>query len=203
MGRDGSVTHWIHEAREGDPVAVQRLWERYYQRLVDLARRQLHTGNRRVTDEDDLASQVFEAFFRASSEGRFPDLSDRDELWRLLVRMTARKAIDQHRRQRRQRRGGGKVRGESVFQAEDSARYSLDQIVGDDPAPEFVTSMKEQVGLLLKALQSDELRQLASDKLQGFTNAEMAERWECSERTIERKMKLIRAKLNDELNCDE
>jgi hypothetical protein len=30
----GSVTHWLGPLREGDPGAAQRLWERYFQRLL-------------------------------------------------------------------------------------------------------------------------------------------------------------------------
>jgi hypothetical protein len=46
-------------------------------------------------------------------DGRFTQLADRDDLWRLLVLIMARKASAQMRRDRRQKSGGGRVVGES------------------------------------------------------------------------------------------
>ena len=152
MASDGSVTHWIHEIKEGDSVAAQQLWERYFGRLVQLARRELHGGNRRVADEEDVAVDVFEKFCRAAEAGRFSQIwRDRDALWRLLVRMTARQAIDQLRRESRARRGGGGVRGESALGA---ARLddpnAIAQVIGDQPTPEFCATMTEQFHKLME-----------------------------------------------------
>ena len=97
MEADGSVTHWIYELKAGREHAAQQLWERYYERLVRLVRVELRGANRRVSDEEDVAISVFDAFCRAAESGRFPNLADRDSLWRLLVRMAARKAIDLRR----------------------------------------------------------------------------------------------------------
>jgi DNA-directed RNA polymerase specialized sigma24 family protein len=74
-----------------------------------------------MADEEDVAASVLESLFRAAQKGRFPDLADRHDLWRLLLQMTARKAIDMKRRETRQRRGGGRVAGESAFGAVDSS----------------------------------------------------------------------------------
>ena len=35
---DGSITGWIAGLKSGDPGAAQPLWERYFARMVDLAR---------------------------------------------------------------------------------------------------------------------------------------------------------------------
>lgn len=200
MRPDGSITHWIHEIKDGNRDAAQVLWERYFTRLVNLARKELAGGNRRVSDEEDLAVGVFECFCRAAKDGRFPDLSDRDSLWRLLVKMTARRSIDQHRKHSRLRRGGGNVRGESVFHKDsgDDA-MELAQVIGNEPTPEFVVTMSEEVGRLLELLEKQELKDLAIAKMEGYTNEELAKRHQCSTRTIERRVKLIRVKLNEEL----
>ncbi len=198
MRPDGSITHWIHEVKGGNRDAVQHLWERYFSRLVALAKASIDSSSRRVSDEEDVAAQVFESFWKAAESGRFPDLSDRDSLWRLLVKMTGRRVIDRHRRQNRQRRGGGRVRGESVFQQHaDREQQALADVIGLEPTPEFVVMMREQVVGLLNLLGNDELRQLALAKMEGRTNKEIAVDLDCSERTVERRLKLIRAK------CDE
>jgi hypothetical protein len=109
MSSDGSVTRWIDQLQLGDPAAVQQLWQRYFQRLVGLARKKLANAPRRVADEEDVALSAFDSFCRNAEQGRFPDLADRDGLWRLLVVMTARKAGHLRRDQGRQKRGGGQL----------------------------------------------------------------------------------------------
>ena len=41
MSSEGSVTRWFDALQAGDPAAAQQLWERYFQRLVGLARQKL------------------------------------------------------------------------------------------------------------------------------------------------------------------
>ena len=61
-----------------------------------------------------------------------PGSDDRDDLWRLLVAITERKAIDQMRRARRVKRGGGRVRTEADLAAggPDDEPAGLDKIAG-------------------------------------------------------------------------
>ncbi len=200
MNSGGSVTHWILEIKSGNPQAAQELWERFFVRLVRLARIELGTGNRRASDEEDVAISVFNNFCTAAENGRFPNLADRDSLWRLLVKMAAHKAIDQRRYETRQRRGGGKVRGESALgkPGDLDNPQAIAQVIGDTPTPEFSAMMTEQVERLLDVLSDDQLRALALGKMEGYSNAEMAQRMGCSPRTVERRLKLIRVKCKEE-----
>src|SRR5271157_2479085 len=103
----GSVTRWLGDLKAGDPDAAQRLWERYFAELVRLARARLGGVSRAAADEEDVALSAFESFCAAVSDGRFPRLEDRDDLWRVLVTVAERKAFDLIRRQRRLKQGGG------------------------------------------------------------------------------------------------
>ena len=47
-----------------------------------------------TADEEDVALSAFDSFFRSAEQGRFPRLSDRDDLWQILVLVTTRKAVD-------------------------------------------------------------------------------------------------------------
>ena len=113
-GTEGSVTAWIGALRGGDSdEAAHRLWDRYFDRLVDLARARLRFAARGPDDEEDAALSAFESLCRGVTEGRFVRLGGRDELWRLMATITARKAADRIEREGRQKRGGGRVRGEA------------------------------------------------------------------------------------------
>src|SRR5262245_47235933 len=101
MSSPGSVTHWLALLRAGEQGAAQPLWELYWARLVSLARRKLGEVPRRVADEEDVALSAFDSFCRRAQLGCFPQLSDRDDLWQLLVVLTARKAARLRRDQAR------------------------------------------------------------------------------------------------------
>src|SRR6516225_4547703 len=147
MTSDGSVTVWIGELKEGDHAAAQALWERYFRKLVRLARARFRDTARRVLDEEDAALSAFDSFCRGAAEGRFPQLRDRDNLWPLLVVITARKVIDARKHATRQKRGGGKVRGESAWlNAADGSDHDggINLVIGDEPTPAFVADLAEQ-----------------------------------------------------------
>ena len=66
-----------------------------FDRLVHLARAHLKSSLRRVADEEDVAICAFNSFCRGAEQGRFPKLDDSTDLWRVLVTITERKAINQ------------------------------------------------------------------------------------------------------------
>src|SRR5262245_58541454 len=113
MSSKGSVSRWVTALKGGDAAAAQPLWERYHRQLVALARQKLQSARRRAADEEDVVQNAFQSFFRGVARGRFPQLDDRDNLWRLLVVITARKALDQLAHERTLRQGGGTLQGES------------------------------------------------------------------------------------------
>ena len=190
----GSVTALLAHLRAGDHEAAQPLWERYYPRLVGLARQRLRGTPRRVADEEDVALSAFDSFCRGVEQGRFPQLKDRDGLWALLVLITVRKAADLLQYNRRERRGGGQVRGDSAWAGRDgeAGAGGLDDIEAGDPTPDVAVQLAEEFQLLLDRLDSDELRRIAVWKLEGYSNAEIASRLGCAEVSVERRLRLIR-----------
>ena len=194
MNDHGSITQWLDKVKEGDSLAVQAVWDRYYQRLIGLARKKLRDTARRVVDEDDVVAAAFDSFLRGAEAGRFPRLDDRDDLWQVLVMITARKAVNQMKHQARQKRGGGNVRGESALYSPDSPedRAAIDQVVGSSPTPEFAADVSEQVENLLIQLDDEVLRRVALAKMEGYTNDEIATQLGVKTRTIERKLRVIR-----------
>jgi DNA-directed RNA polymerase specialized sigma24 family protein len=189
-----SVTRWIRQLKEGDPAAAQALWERYFHRLVTLARARLRGTPCRVADQEDVALSAFDSFCRGLQQGRFPQLSDRDNLWELLIVITVHKAINQIKRERRQKRGGGAVRGDSVFGPSDaSGQAGFASLQGNEPSPDFAVEVAEEYQRLLHKLGDDELRRIAVSKLEGWNNSDIAQQLGCAISTIERRLRLIRA----------
>jgi len=196
MSKSTNVSHWIYLVKHGDSAAANRIWQHYYDCLVRAVRHRLYGQSRAVSDEEDIVLSVYDSFYSAVKKGRFPDLSDRDDLWRLLLRMSARKVVDRRRHDQRQRRSGGvnlhsfnhATNGENVIEA-----------IGNEPTPEMVLMMQESVEQFFSHLGVGQLRDLAGAKLEGYSNAELAERFDCSERTIERRLHLIREKCQQEL----
>jgi DNA-directed RNA polymerase specialized sigma24 family protein len=192
---EDSVTHWIEQLKAGDPAAAERLWERYFKRLVAVARSQLRGTPRRVADEEDVALSAIDSFCRGVQRGRFSELLRRDNLWRLLVTITLRKARDVRRDEQRLKRGGGQVLGEAEWlEAADSAggEAGLDYMVGREPTPEMAAEVGEECRRLLGRLDDATLQEVALLKMEGYTNDELAARLGCGLRTVERKLRLIR-----------
>jgi DNA-directed RNA polymerase specialized sigma24 family protein len=189
MQLDESVTEWIDQLRVGDPAAAQHLWERYFRRLVRLARDRLGGVRRAAADEEDIALSAFDSFCRAVEQGRFPQLQDRDGLWRLLVVITERKAADLARGQARQKHGGGRLRDDAP----------VDAVPDREPTPDFAVLVAEECDRLLGLLGDDTLRTLALLKLEGYANDEIGGRLGCALRTVERKLALIRSAWEKEI----
>jgi DNA-directed RNA polymerase specialized sigma24 family protein len=195
-GGQGSVTHWLAALQAGDSAAAQPLWERYFDRLVRLARRQIGVARRggAEADEEDAALSAFDSFCRRAADGRFPRLDDRDDLWRLLVTLTACKAADQLRRRGRQKRGGGHILSEADLAgtADDPGGAGLERLVGREPTPEFAAMVAEQYRRLLGALGDETLRRVAVWRLEGYTGEEIAAKLGCARRTVVFRLELIR-----------
>jgi DNA-directed RNA polymerase specialized sigma24 family protein len=187
------VTHWIDRLRAGDPTAAQELWERYSARLIALARARLRGTPRRAADEEDVALSVFDSLCRGAGRGAFPRLGDREDLWQLLVVITRRKAGRLVAHGRRQKRGGGKVVGESALLDPAGDRAGIEQVLGSEPTPEFAAQVAEECRQLLDLLGESDLRELAMWKMEGYTNEEIAAKLGCVPRTVERKLRLIRS----------
>lgn len=192
-----SVSLWFADLKAGDQRAADQLWDRYFKRLVGLARARLGEMPRRAVDEEDVAVSVFQSLCHRAEAGQFDAVRDRDDLWRLIATITARKAIDQQRAHLAQKRGGGDLRGESIVmkRADDSfagGGSGMDAFAGDEPTPVFLAQMTEEVERLLEKLGDDTLRNVARWKMDGLENEEIAQKLGRTERSVRRKLELIR-----------
>jgi DNA-directed RNA polymerase specialized sigma24 family protein len=189
-----SVTRWIKDLttdKRGE--AFQRLWERYFPHLVQLAQSRLRGTKGGPADGEDVALSAFESFFRGAAAGHFPELGNREDLWKLLVTITARKAQNCRRNEHRRKRGGGRVINQTaVAGGEDADDTILFEVVSGEPTPEFAAMVTDECRRLFGSLSDESLRVVALLKLEGHSNEEIAKSLECGLRTVERKLEVIR-----------
>lgn len=176
MTNDDPVTVWLAKWVAGDPAAVRPLWDRYFHRLVALARERLRDCPRRAADEDDMALSAFDSFFVKAREGRFPDLTDRYSLWRLLATFTGRKVSHHVRHEAARPCGSGE----------------LGEVLGREPDPALAMEVAEECERLLAVLNDPVLRRVVLLRVDGHTVDEIAERIGRAHKSVHRKLRLIR-----------
>lgn len=194
MTSESSISGLLRPLERGEARALRKVWETYFERLAALARQRLGGSPRRASDEDDVVLSALESFYSGVAGGRFPQLEDRNDLWRILVVITARKAQDHVLRERRQKRGGGQQTRE-LDEVNEGASVSPDvaQLLGQPPQPDFVAEMADECRRLLDLLDPP-LREIALWKMEGHTVEEISQKLGCVPRSVERKLRLIRGK---------
>jgi DNA-directed RNA polymerase specialized sigma24 family protein len=108
-------------------------------------------------------------------------LADRDGLWRLLVVITARKAAHLLRDERHEPVAPGGQAGSD-----------LERLLSREPTPEMAAEMAERYRRLLDSLGDRDLKLVAVWRMEGFTVKEIADRLKYDERSIKRKLHIIR-----------
>jgi RNA polymerase sigma factor (sigma-70 family) len=195
MPSEETVTDWIASLKAKDDHAAELLFQRYVERLKALSRAKLKGASRRVSDEEDIAMVAMATVFQGIREGRFHRLNDRHDLWQVLMMLVDRRVSDEIRRASRRKRGSGGEKGESAFmrRGESGSRLGgIDQVEDREPTPDFAAEFVEEFNRRIAELDDQSLQQTALRKMEGYTNAEIAQERGCTERTVERKLSLIR-----------
>lgn len=187
MQSEGSITVYLQKLREGDRDAARVLWDRYFRRLVGLARDRLRGFPDGHDAAEDVALSAFDSVYRRAELGQYERLDDRGNLWSLLFVVTVRKAIDHARREVRRPDAAGRISGLT-----DLEENAVAGVLGSEPTPELAAQVADECRRLLDLLRDDSLRSVALLKMEGYTNREIAGKLGVVEETIERKLKRIR-----------
>jgi RNA polymerase sigma factor (sigma-70 family) len=197
MVTDGSVTRLIQLLCSDDTVerdlAARLIWRRYFRDLLELARNNLNRRIRRREDEEDVLQSMYKSFCLRQQRGEF-DLAGRDALWKLLVTITLRKARNAAKKQMRDKRDIAREQTIADHDESESAHWALEQMDATGPSPAEAAVLNEALERRLEALADPELRQIALWRLEGYTNREIADRLDCTERSVERRLERIRSK---------
>jgi DNA-directed RNA polymerase specialized sigma24 family protein len=204
MSSMGSVTIYLNrlsspDCRERDEAA-RIIWERFSARLLGLVRRHLDNRIRRREDEHDVLQSAYAAFCLGQLSGKTSPVS-RDELWKLLVRITMCTVVNTAHRHLAARRDVRRERADghnSPAPGSQFPREMLDYVDRSRPSHEEKVVVLEEVERLLQGLPAD-LRCIVIWKLEGFTNAEIARMIGLSVRSVEFKMQAIRESMELEL----
>ncbi len=191
---DDPITIWIDDLRKSDDSAASKIWNHFMLRLHDAARGKLRPETRRVYDEEDAVQSAFNSFCAGIASGRFPELRDRESLWQLLLVITARKVTHRHRFDQQLKRDVRRNLPELIFMNVDSGdgHARLDAMPSPEPTPEFAAEFVEVCELLMNSLDDPNLQQVATMRMEGYNDSEIAEKLDCSRSTVQRRLEVIR-----------
>lgn len=201
---EAPVSLWIEQLAAGNRDAVQELWQHFSERLVQFSRSKLDVGTRRLYDEDDASASAFRSLCRGIESRKYGDISDRGNLWALLLVIASRKISNQRRFQNQLKRSCSQTIQASEFQGNDSRSFTLfDQMASAELTPAFAAEVSETSEKLLEILPEPDLQKIVLLKFEGFTNEEVAEQIGTTRRTIQRKLERIRRIWLDSGLCDD
>jgi RNA polymerase sigma-70 factor (ECF subfamily) len=137
------VTDLLRRLRAEEPQAAQKVFARYSERLLPLARQHLGRKLAGRADAEDVVQSAFRTFFRRISRGEF-HIDGSARLWRLLVRITLMKARATARRHTAAVRDVGREEpgGDAWFH----------ETIALDPRPEDAAAVADQIEQLLTGL---------------------------------------------------
>lgn len=183
-GVTGSVSLLIANMKDGDDHALAKLYQRYWPRLVNIARSRLKGAPLRHVDEEDVAQSALLGFYNTVRDRKAAQLQNRDQLLALLSHIIACKAVNQIQKAMAHKRGRGGVRELTplTFLVADESTTASQEALLKDCYEQHVHGL------------GDDLRPFAEMHLAGYSNAEIAAELNCVDRTVERKLALLRAK---------
>ncbi len=196
QAEDARWRDWLSRLAEGEDQVVAEFWTAYGGRLQGLAAQHLKAGLKRRVDPEDIVQSACRTFLRRLHTGDF-ELEGAENLWRLLCVITLAKARSQARFHQRGKRSIDQERplGGGI----EESRAPGYEAVERGPTPEEAAAFADQLDNVLARL-DDEARQVLNLKLEDCTNDEIAQKMQCSERTVRRILNRVRHHLRDTLS---
>lgn len=188
------ISLWMDELREADPGAAEKLWNHFFERLLVAAGGMLDPRVRRVYNEEDAALSAFHSVCVGFAAGRYPNLNDRESLWRMLLVITSRKVARRRRHERQQRRDVRRIVANHVFvdHGDGSVAQGVQHAISREPTPEFTVAFAETCEVFFDHLGEPQLQQVAALRMEGHNDSEIAKQIGCSRSTVQRRLEIIR-----------
>jgi RNA polymerase sigma-70 factor (ECF subfamily) len=165
----------------GDAAAARRLFDRFAQRLIGLARSRLPAGLRDRLDPEDVAQSVWKSFFRRQGEEPVA-FAGWDNVWAWLVFVTGRKCGRWAEHFRAQCRDQQREQPSADGWADACSR---------EPTPEEAAILTETLEALVQRLDGRD-RHILELHLQGRSVEQISEAVKLTERSVQRVLKDVR-----------
>ena len=189
----------LNAMQKGEDWAFDTFFKKHYDQLVHLAKKKIGSFPLRTHDEEDLALSAMNSLFNCLRENRL-EAQNSIELWRILVAITNRKLINYREQQHAQKRGSGKVRGDSIWASTRDNVFHEQPDMKQTMTPDAQVELLETMDRLFQQLEDDKTREVARLMLEGYRISDIAEALNCVRRTIERKIVRIRELWSEVLN---
>lgn len=164
---------------------INRLFEAYLPKLIRLAEQRISTRIQSKFGADDVAATVCRSVFRRFKEGKFR-FDDDAEFWRLLVTVTKRKISHKVRHFSTQSRS-------IADELADTATFLL---MAPEPGPSEAVAFEESLRLVNERLDPQE-REVLLMRMEGREYYEIAELLNVSERSVRRKMVVVKGRMGE------
>jgi RNA polymerase sigma-70 factor, ECF subfamily len=178
MWSDVDFDDLMRRVRSGDDEAETALFQRYVRRLHALVARRFDARLHERADVDLVVLSACKSFFLRHRRGELP-VEDPDGLWSVLAMIALRKCSDRLKYLRAARRDVGR---DAEWPDEDDGSPHL---VDREPTPDEAAIVTDIVESLQRALSANDWV-IVEYLMAGYTAEEIAERLDCSERTVRR-----------------
>jgi len=175
----------VESCRRGDQRAAKMLYDRYVGLLLAQAKRRLSQRLASRVEAEDIVQSVFRSFFLRLQKGEY-QFDQGEDIAKLLLRITVNKTLRQVTYHQAAKRA---LQQETPQPTE--ANEALIQVAGRDPSPEEAVAYVDEVEHFLKQLPT-EARRIIELRLEGFSEREIAERLQISDRKVRRINERIR-----------
>ena len=180
--------------KDGDESAAAKLFDRYVNRLVALARSRLSERMQRRVEPEDVVQSAYRSFFRKAGDDRYT-LEKSGDLWKLMAAITVSKVRGQVEFHTAKKRG---VYDEESFGANDSGYRVAPTAVTQDPTPDDAALVVEELQNVLEKLDPLQ-RKILELALQNKSVEEISPLVERSARTVRRTLQQVREHLEQRL----
>jgi DNA-directed RNA polymerase specialized sigma24 family protein len=186
----GSLSVLLQDWAANEDRIAEKIDLEFFPRLRRFAHRVLGRLPGAAAEADDVVQSALKSLCLYMRRRSLSNDADRDDVWRLLCCIAARKAS---RRRQRQTRGlrGGRVQPLSDLADGDAP---IDHLLREIPPAEFDLDVHDAIAQLDESLQP-----VALLVLEGRTQAEISDALGCSRRTVIRKFDLIKRLLASSL----
>jgi RNA polymerase sigma factor (sigma-70 family) len=185
MAEEPQDKEFLELWRSGDEAAARQLVDRYADRLTALARKRISERLASRIDPEDITQSVFRTFFLRAREGQF-QVQGPDDLCKLLTRITIHKTLRQVAYHKRARRDPGQETAQ-----QDSGEALLQIICATEPTPQEAAVFLDELEHFLAEFRPED-QQILALRMEGYTNAEIANKLGITDRTVRRLMERIR-----------